>query len=215
MIDLNHPLVMLGNRFPWSKIEAFLSPFFARQERAGKIISADDMFGSTLQIAGGTNVKAGRPRLSIRIMTALLLLKHTYNESDECVVKGWAQDVYFQYFIGLDYFEAKKSCDPTQIGRFRTAIGEAGLAEILARTVNTAVAFNAITPKELEAVIVESIVQEKAIHPTDSRLLELARIKLVLSAKRADIALKQNFQKEGKNYAFVPVVMPTQNNSGD
>jgi IS5 family transposase len=132
-------------------------------------------------------------------MVALLLLKHTYNESDESVVERWAQDVYFQYFSGQDYFEARKPCDPTQIGRFRTAIGEAGLAEILARTVNTAVALKAITAKELETVIVDTTVQEKAIaYPTDSRLLEIARIKLVQQAKRAGISLKQTFQKEGK-----------------
>ena len=203
MIDLNHPLAIFRDRFPWAEIEAILRPFFAREERADKQVSLDDMFGSTLQIAGGARPNAGRIRLPIRLMTALLLLKHTYNESDESVVERWAQDVYFQYFSGQDYFEARKPCDPTRIGRFRTAIGEAGLAEILARTVNTAVALKAITPKELETVIVDTTVQEKAIaHPTDSRLLEIARIKLVQQAKRAGISLKQTFQKEGKQLRF-------------
>jgi IS5 family transposase len=163
MIDLNHPLAILRDRFPWAEMEAILSPFFAREERSGKQVAVEDMFGSTLQIAGGARPNAGRIRLPIRLMTALLLLKHRYHESDESVVERWAQDVYFQYFSGEEYFEARKPCDPTQIGRFRTAIGEAGLAEILARTVNTAVALNAITPKELERVIVDTTVQEKAI----------------------------------------------------
>ena len=45
----------------------------------------------------------------------------------------------------------------------------------------------------------DSTVQEKAIaHPTDSRLLEIARIKLVGAAKDAGIALKQTFAKEGE-----------------
>lgn len=203
MIDLNHPLAILRDRFPWTEMEAILSPFFAREERGDKQVAIDDMFGSTLQIAGGARPNAGRNRLPIRLMTALVLLKHTYNESDESVVERWAQDVYFQYFSGQDYFEARKPCDPTQIGRFRTAIGEAGLAEILARTVNTAVALNAITPKELETVIVDTTVQEKAIaHPTDSRLLEIARTKLVQQAKRAGLSLKQTFQKEGKQLRF-------------
>lgn len=203
MIDLNHPLAILRNRLPWSEIETVLSAYFVRKDRTGKRIPSDDLFGSSLQIAGGTSTQSGRPRLSIRLMVSLILLKHTYNESDESVVERWAQDVYFQYFSGLDYFEAKKPCDATQIGRFRTAIGEAGLADILARTVNTAVALKAITPKELETIIVDSTVQEKAIaHPTDSRLLEVARIKLVLCAKRAGIDLKQTFQKEGKTLRF-------------
>jgi transposase, IS5 family len=198
MIDMNHPLAILANRFPWSEMEAILSPIFARQERAGKMVVVDDWFGSTRQLAGGARPQAGRHRLPIRLMIALLLLKHTYNESDESVVERWGQDVYFQYFSGQDYFEARKPCDPTQISRFRTAIGEAGLAEILVRTVNTAVALKAITPNELETVIVDTTVQEKAMaHPTDSRLLEVARIKLVQQAKRAGISLKQTFQKEG------------------
>jgi IS5 family transposase len=48
-------------------------------------------------------------------------------------------------------------------------------------------------------VIVDSTVQHKAIaHPTDSRLLETARVKLVEAAKGAGIDLKQTFAKEGK-----------------
>lgn len=203
MIDLHHPLALLRNRLPWPEIEAVLGAYFVRKDRTGRIVSSDDLFGNSLQPAGGASTKSGRPRLSIRLMASLILLKHTYNESDESVVERWAQDVYFQYFSGLDYFEAKKPCDPTQIGRFRSAIGEAGLAELLARTVNTAVAIKAITPTELETIIVDSTVQEKAIaHPTDSRLLEVARIKLVLCAKRAGINLKQTFQKEGKTLRF-------------
>ncbi len=52
---------------------------------------------------------------------------------------------------------------------------------------------------EFERVIVDSTVQEKAIaFPTDSRVLEVARHKLVQSAKTVGIELKQTFVKEGK-----------------
>ena len=45
----------------------------------------------------------------------------------------------------------------------------------------------------------DSTVQEKAIaHPVDSRLLEIARYKVVKAAKAAGIALKQTFAAEGK-----------------
>jgi IS5 family transposase len=48
-------------------------------------------------------------------------------------------------------------------------------------------------------VIIDTTVQEKAIaHPVDSRLLEIARHKVVNAAKRAGIKLKQTFAKEGK-----------------
>ncbi len=46
----------------------------------------------------------------------------------------------------------------------------------------------------------ESTVQEKAIaYPTDSRLLDVARRKLVLLAKRAGLVLRQTFDKEGRS----------------
>ena len=45
----------------------------------------------------------------------------------------------------------------------------------------------------------DTTVQEKAIaHPVDSRLLEIARHKVVGAAKHAGIQLKQTFAKEGK-----------------
>jgi IS5 family transposase len=46
---------------------------------------------------------------------------------------------------------------------------------------------------------VDTTVQEKAIaHPTDSRLLEVARGKIVSAAKRCAMGLKQTFAAEGK-----------------
>ena len=45
----------------------------------------------------------------------------------------------------------------------------------------------------------DSTVQEKAVaHPVDSRLLEIARYKVVKAAKAAGIACKQTFAAEGK-----------------
>ena len=52
---------------------------------------------------------------------------------------------------------------------------------------------------EFERLIVDTTVQEKAIaHPVDSRLLEIARHKVVKAAKAAGIALKQTYAAEGK-----------------
>ena len=66
-------------------------------------------------------------------------------------------------------------------------------------TIQTAVEIKAIKPAELERVIVDSTVQEKAVaHPVDSRLLEIARYKVVKAAKVVGIALKQTFAVEGK-----------------
>ena len=38
MIDLRHPLAVLGTRMPWAEIESALAPCFARQDRQGRPI---------------------------------------------------------------------------------------------------------------------------------------------------------------------------------
>ena len=199
MIDLRHPLVVLAGRMPWGQIEATLAPAFGRKNRSGQEIPGSDLFGTTLEIAGAGVSAAGRPRLPIRRMAALLYLKYAFNLSDEELVARWSENVVWQYFSGQDYYTPIFPCDATQIGRFRTAIGEAGVEELLKATIDTAVQTKAIRPAEFERVIVDTTVQEKAIaHPVDSRLLEIARAKVVQAAKRVGICLKQTFVHEGK-----------------
>jgi IS5 family transposase len=199
MIDLRHPLAVLAERLPWTQIEAALAPRFARQARSGRAVAQDDLFGPSVQIAGAGVSAAGRPRLPIRLMASLLYLKHAYKLSDEELVDRWAENVVWQYFSGMRFYEPRLPCDATQIGRFRNAIGEAGVEELLKASIDTAVASKAIKPVEFERVIVDTTVQQKAIaHPVDSRLLEIARHKVVAAAKRCGIALKQTFVKQGK-----------------
>jgi IS5 family transposase len=199
MIDLRHPLAVLANRLPWAQIESALAPAFARKNRQGQAVAGSDLFGTSLQIAGAGISSAGRPRLPIRLMAALLYLKHAFNLSDEELVARWSENVIWQYFSGQEYYTPEQPCDATQIGRFRTAIGEAGVEELLKATIDTAVQTKAVRPAEFERIIVDTTVQEKAIaHPVDSRLLDIARAKVVQAARRAGIALKQTFRKESK-----------------
>jgi IS5 family transposase len=95
---------VLARRMPWDRIEAQLSPLLAHKHRAGVAKDVSSLFGPTVQIAGGGVSNAGRPRLATRLMAALLYLRHAYNESDELLVERWPQDVYFQYFSGMEYF---------------------------------------------------------------------------------------------------------------
>jgi IS5 family transposase len=199
MIDLRHPLAVLASRLPWPQIEAALAPHFARRERAGRVSEHEGLFGPSLQVAGAGVAAAGRPRLPIRLMASHLYLKHTYKLSNEELVERWAENVVWQHFSGMVHYEPRLPCDATQIGRFRAANGEAGVEELLKATIDTAVHSKAVKPAEFECVIVDTTVQEKAIaHPVDSRLLDIARHKVVDKARRAGIALKQTFVKEGK-----------------
>jgi IS5 family transposase len=160
MIDMKHPLAVLGRRLPWRQIEAALSPVFARKSRKGQAIAGNDLYGSTLELAGAGVSAAGRPRLPIRLMASLLYLQHTYNLSDEEVVARWSENVVWQYFSGQAYYTPKPPCDATQIRRFRTTIGEAGVETLLKATIDTAVQTKAVPPTEFERIIVDTTVQD-------------------------------------------------------
>lgn len=200
MIDLRHPLAVLAQRLPWADIEKTIAPLFAHKDRAGRVVVDADLFGASVELAPAGPSNAGRPRLALRLMVSLLYLKHAYNESDESVVERWTTDVVWQFFSGMTYYEPRLPCDPTQIGRFRRVLGEAGVEQLLKTTIEAAVAIGAVTKREFERVIVDSTVQEKAIaFPTDSRLLEVAREKIARLARRAGIRLKLTHEREGKS----------------
>ncbi len=74
-------------------IEAALAPLLAHKERAGEERANTDLFGTTIQSVGAGVSVAGRPRLPIRLMAALLYLKHAFNLSDEELVERWAENV--------------------------------------------------------------------------------------------------------------------------
>lgn len=199
MINLRHPLAVLATRLPWSVIEASLAPKFERKDRPGQLVAGQDMLGSTTTLVGAGRSNAGRPKTPIRLLASLLYLKHSFNLSDEDVCERWSESPLWQFFSGQDYYEHRLPCDATQVGRFRHDIGEDGMEQLLKATIDTAVTAGAVKPETLERVTVDTTVQEKAIaHPVDSRLLEIARHKVVSAAKRCGISLKQTFAKEGK-----------------
>jgi transposase, IS5 family len=199
MIDLRHPLAVLATRLPWASIEAAVAPKLAHEAKPPKRVAGVDLAGAFDGEFGGGISPAGRPRLPIRLMVSLLYLKNSFDLSDEELVERWAENVQWQFFSGMDYYEPRLPCDATQIGRFRRLLGEDGIEQLLKATIDCALDIKAVKPAELERVIVDSTVQSKAIaHPVDSRLLEIARNKVVAAAKRAGITLKQTYAAEGK-----------------
>ena len=207
LIDPNHELAILSTRLPWAQLEAALAPLLQKKQRP--IIVATDtrsglLFEPHVPALPGTAISpAGRPRHAIRLMCSLIFLKHKYNFSDEALCAHWAENIYWQHFSGAEIYAPKPPCDATQVGRFRTAIGEAGAEILLKATIDTAIAMHAIKPAEFERVIVDTTVQEKAIaFPTDARLLEIARRKVANAAQRAGIVLHQTFAKEGATLLY-------------
>lgn len=178
-IDLRHPLAQLAGRMPWAALEDALAPTLPPDP------------------AGG-----GRPALPVRLMAGLLYLKHAYDLSDEEVCVRWLENPYWQFFTGEVVFQTALPCNPSSLTRWRQRLGEAGMEELLAQTIAAARSMKAVDARELSRVIVDTTVQEKAIaHPTDSRLLEVARRKLVLLSRRHDLKLRQTYEREAPGLA--------------
>ena len=69
----------------------------------------------------------GRPAKPIRLMVALLMLKHIRKLSDETVVEQWCENPYFQYFSGEKVFASGTPCGTRELVHFRNRIGEEGI----------------------------------------------------------------------------------------
>ncbi len=178
-IDLRHPLAKLAGRMPWADLEDALTPTLPPDPERG-----------------------GRPALPVRLMAGLLYLKHAYDLSDEEVCLRWLENPYWQFFTGEVVFQTMLPCNPSSLTRWRQRLGEAGMEELLAQTIAAARSMKAIDARELSRVIVDTTVQEKAIaHPTDSRLLEVARKKLVLLSRRNGLKLRQTYEREAPGLA--------------
>jgi IS5 family transposase len=76
-------------------------------------------------------------------------------------------------------------------------LGEAGVEELLAETIDAAKRAGVIKASSVKCVIVDTTVMPKAFaHPTDSRLLERCREHLVKAAARHGLKLRQNYNRE-------------------
>jgi IS5 family transposase len=87
--------------------------------------------------------------------------------------------------------------DPSSLTRWRKRLGEAGVEELLAETIEVVERAGAIKASSVKRVIVDSTIMEKAIaHPTDPRSLERCREHLVKAATRHALKLRQNYNRE-------------------
>ena len=78
-------------------------------------------------------------------------------------------------------------------------MGAAGAEAILKETIEAGLALKAIKPSHLARVNVDTTVQEKHVRfPTDARLYNRARARLVKAAERRGIKLRQNYRRVGK-----------------
>jgi transposase, IS5 family len=173
IIDMNHPLVKLGRTVDWSFLEG----------RFGEVYTDDP----------------GHPPLPTRLMAGLAILKHTYDLSDEVLCERWVENPYYQYFCGEEFFQHQLVFDRSSLTRWRNRMGEERLQALLQESLSVATKTGAIKPSELSRVIVDTTVQPKNVtFPTDAKLLNRAREKLVRLAKLRGVPLRQSYARVGK-----------------
>jgi transposase, IS5 family len=173
LIDMSHPLVRLGVSIDWQSFEQTL--------------------GSTY------HPSQGAPGISTRLMVALHYLKYQQDLSDEDVVAVWVENPYWQHFSGMRYFQHRMPIDPSSMTRWRKRLGDAGAEQMLRATIEAGIAMRVIGPAELKRINVDTTVETKAIRfPTDARLYERMRERLVKAARAEGLAIKQSYQHVGR-----------------
>jgi transposase, IS5 family len=89
--------------------------------------------------------------------------------------------------------------DRSSLTRWRNRMGEERLEALLQESLSVAARTKAIKPSELSRVIVDTTVQPKNVtFPTDAKLLNRAREKLVRLAKLSGVRLRQSYARVGK-----------------
>lgn len=173
IIDLSHEMARLADAIDWGNFEKTFASMWEDK---------------------------GRPAIDTRLMVSLHYLKYTYDLSDEDVVESWLQNPYWQYLSGMRYFQHSNPLDPSSMSRWRKRVGQAGLEELLSETIRTGLRLKAIKPSDLKRINLDTTVEEKHIrYPTDSRLYDRARQRLVKEAQKRSIKLRQNYKRTGKN----------------
>jgi IS5 family transposase len=173
IIDLNHPLVKLAKAIDWG----FLEKHFGAVYKDGP----------------------GQPPLPTRLMAGLAILKHSYDLSDEVLCERWVENPYYQYFCGEEFFQHRLVFDRSSMTHWRQRMGEERLKLLLQESLSVAAKTGAIRPSELSRVIVDTTVQPKNVtFPTDAKLLNRAREKLVRLARQHGVGLRQSYARVGK-----------------
>lgn len=131
-----------------------------------------------------------------RLIAGLLYLQHTFDLPDDGVVWGGAENPYWQVVTGETYLQTEPPIDRSSLSRWRRRLGEAGVEELLAQSIEAAKRASVINPASIKRVIVDTTVMTKAIAPpTDSALLEKSRVLLVKAARHYGPSLRRNYNR--------------------
>jgi hypothetical protein len=89
--------------------------------------------------------------------------------------------------------------DRSSLTRWRQRMGEDKLKALLQESLAVATRTDAMKPSDLARVVIDTTVQPKAVmFPTDAKLLNRARERLVHLAKKIGVSLRQSYARVGK-----------------
>jgi IS5 family transposase len=131
-----------------------------------------------------------------------MYLQHVYRLSDEAVVARWVENPYYQHFTGETFFQHQAPIHPSSLSRWRDRVGEEGAEWLLTKTIEAGRAAGTVNDASLSRVAVDTTVMEKNIaHPTDARLYEKARFRLVALAREGGLRLRQSYARKAPRLA--------------
>lgn len=164
-LNHKHPLYVLAGKINWKLFEEAFSKHYRKD--------------------------FGRPAKEIRLMVALLILKHVRGISDESVVEQWSENSYYQYFSGGESFVSSAPCEASELVHFRHRIGEEGIELIFKESIR-------VNGKDAEEDrgTTDTTVQEKNItYPTDNKLYRKIISKCIVIANKEQIELRQSYRR--------------------
>jgi IS5 family transposase len=140
----------------------------------------------------------GRPATATRMLIGLTLLQSLYGLSEDDVVNRWPENPYWQYLCGETFFQHQRPIVRSGLSKWRKRIKDKGMEALLQQTLAVGLASGAVKDTSLKRVSVDTTVQPKAVaHPTDAKLLNRSRERLVRLAKKQGIVLRQSYQRKG------------------
>jgi IS5 family transposase len=164
-LSSKHPLYILANQVDWNQFEEAFSSLYCLDN--------------------------GRPAKPIRLMVGLLILKHIRNISDESVVEQWSENLYYQYFCGLQEFVASSPCEASELVHFRKRIGESGIELIFKESIR----INGDDSNDQD-VNADTTVQEKNItFPTDAKLHKKIINKTLKIVQDEQLPIRQRYTR--------------------
>ena len=166
-IDMGHELVLLSESIDWKYFEDEFSQYYSN---------------------------VGQPAMPVRLMVGSLMLKRIYNLSDESLAKAWVMNPYMQYFCGMAHFTHRFPCDPSDFVHFRKRIGEKGVEQIFAYSVQ----LFGKQAQEKMTLSDTTVAENFTTFPTDSKLAKKIIDKCNKIAKSEGVPQRQTYLRTSK-----------------